>query len=279
MTLLEAIVLGLVQGLTEFLPISSTAHLRIVPALLRELDPTRPWNDPGAAASAVIQLGTLAAVLGYFRRDVVALAGAVVRGLARGRPLETFSARLAWLIALGTVPIVIGGLACEPFILTGARSLRVIAGAVIGVALLLLVAERVSTRRRELADVTARDALLIGIAQAFALIPGSSRSGTTIAAGLVLGFTREAAARFSFLLSIPSVAASGLYELYAIRHQLAEASGPPLLVATVAAGISGYLAIGFLLRYLRTHTTYPFVAYRLGLGLLLLVLLKLGLIR
>jgi undecaprenyl-diphosphatase len=279
MTLVEAIVLGLVQGLTEFLPISSTAHLRIVPAVLHRLDPARPWNDPGAPASAVIQLGTLAAVLGYFWREVIELTGAFVRALARGRPCETFPARLAWMLGLGTIPIVIGGLACEPLILTHARSLRVIIGALIGLALLLLLAERVSRRDRELRDVTARDAVLIGLAQALALIPGASRSGTTITAGLFLGFTREAAARFSFLLSIPSVALSGLYELYAIRHQLAGAYSVSLLVATVVAGVSGYLAIEFLLRYLRTHTTYLFVVYRLTLGLVLLVLLKFGLIQ
>ncbi len=279
MTLLEAIVLGLVQGLTEFLPISSTAHLRIVPALLKWFDPTRPWNDPGAAASAVIQLGTLAAVLGYFRREVSELTRALLRALLRGRPTETFSARLAWMIGVGTIPILIGGVACEPFILTHARSLWVIAGALIGLALLLLWAERVSPRRRELEEVTVRDAVLIGIAQALALIPGSSRSGTTITAGLFLGFTREAAARFSFLLSIPSVAASGLYELYAIRHQLLGTFRLSLLVATLVAGVSGYLAIGFLLRYLRTHSTSLFIVYRLVLGVLLLVLVKLGLIR
>ncbi len=279
MTLVEAIVLGLVQGLTEFLPISSTAHLRIVPAVLQWLDPARPWNDPGAPASAVIQLGTLAAVLSYFWREVIELTGAFVRALARGRPCETFPARLAGMLGLGTIPIVIGGLAFEPFILTHARSLRVIIGALIGLALLLLLAERVSRRDRELRDVTARDAVLIGLAQALALIPGSSRSGTTITAGLFLGFTREAAARFSFLLSVPSVALSGLYELYAIRHQLAGAYSVSLLVATVVAGVSGYLAIEFLLRYLRTHTTYLFVVYRLALGLVLLVLLKFGLIQ
>jgi undecaprenyl-diphosphatase len=279
MTLLEAIVLGLVQGITEFLPISSTAHLRIVPAVLKWLDPARPWNDPGAAASAVIQLGTLVAVLGYFRRDISELTRALLRALLRGRPMETPSARLAWMIGVGTIPILIGGVAAEPFILTHARSLWVIAGAVIGVALLLLWAERVSPRRRALEEVTMRDAVLIGIAQAFALIPGSSRSGTTIAAGLFLGFTREAAARFSFLLSIPSIAASGLYELSAIRHQLGGAFPLSLLVATLVAGVSGYVAIGFLLRYLRTHSTSLFIVYRLVLGVLLILLLKLGLIR
>jgi undecaprenyl-diphosphatase len=279
MTMVEAIVLGLVQGLTEFLPISSTAHLRIVPAVLHGLDPARPWNDPGAAASAVIQLGTLAAVLSYFRHDVSELIKAFLRALMRGHPCETFAARLAWFIGVGTIPIVIAGLAFEPFILTSARSLRVIVGALIGLALLLWLAERVSAHRRELTDVTMRDAVLIGIAQALALIPGASRSGTTLTAGLLLGFTREAAARFSFLLSIPSVALSGLYELYAIRHQLVGASSLPLLVATLLAGVSGYLAIGFLLRYLRTHTTHLFVVYRLVLGALLLVLMELGLIR
>lgn len=279
MTLVEAIVLGLVQGLTEFLPISSTAHLRIVPAVLHGLDPTHPWNDPGAAASAVIQLGTLVAVLGYFRREVAELTGALLRGLVRGRPCETFSARLAWFIGLGTLPLIIGGIALEPFIVTHARSLRLIAGALIGLALLLLWAERVSSRHRQLHDVGLRDALIVGLAQALALIPGASRSGTTITAGLLLGFTRETAARFSFLLSIPAVALSGLYELYAIRHQLEGAYSLSLLIATVVAGVSGYLAIEFLLRYLRTHTTYLFIVYRLVLGILLLGLSERGLIR
>ncbi len=273
MPLLEAIVLGVVQGVTEFLPISSTAHLRIIPELLRLVDHSHSWSDPGAAATAVIQLGTLAAVLVYFRHEIVELTGAFFNGLLSGRPWATSRARLAWLIGLGTLPIGIFGLAFENFIETGARSLWIIASSLIGLALLMWLAEMVSAKRRQIEDLRLLDVQAIGLAQAVALIPGSSRSGTTITGGLFVGLTREAAARFSFLLSIPSVAASGVYEFLKIRHQLPGRVGFSLLLATVFAAISGYLAIEILLRYLRTHSTLVFVAYRLALGGLLVFLL------
>ncbi|RMG51204.1 MAG: undecaprenyl-diphosphate phosphatase [Acidobacteria bacterium] len=278
MSLLEAIVLGLVQGLTEFLPISSTAHLRIVPALIKLVDSGHQWNDPGAAASAIIQLGTMAAILVYFRRDILRLTLALVTALRHRRPFDTVDARLAWYVIVGTVPIVVLGVTLEEFIETRARSLWIIAAALIILALFLSLAERLSSRRRGLDHLTWTDAVIIGLAQAAALIPGSSRSGTTITAGLFLGLERETAARFSFLLSIPAVAGSGLYELYRIRSALGPHLGIPLLVATGMALVSGYLAIAFLLRYLRTHTVYIFVWYRIGLGLLLLVLLTRGLV-
>ncbi len=278
MSLLEAIVLGLVQGLTEFLPISSTAHLRIVPAVIKLIDSGHSWNDPGAAASAIIQLGTMAAILVYFRHDILRLTVAFVTALRQRRPFDSVDARLAWYVIVGTVPIVVFGVALEEFIESEARSLWIIAGALIILALLLALAERLSSRRRALPHLTWMDAVIIGLAQAAALIPGSSRSGTTITAGLFLGLTRETAARFSFLLSIPAVAGSGLYELYRIRPALGPHLGVPLLVATGVALVSGYLAIAFLLRYLRTHTVYVFVWYRVGLGLLLLALLVEGLI-
>ena len=276
MPLLEAIVLGVVQGLTEFLPISSTAHLRIVPELFRLLDPHRGWADPGAAATAVIQLGTLAAVLLYFRRDVVELTLAFLQGLLNGQPWGTPSARLAWHIGLGTLPIGVLGLVFHHFIETRARSLWIIAASLVGLALALWRAEAVSSKRRHIEDLRFMDVQAIGLAQAVALIPGSSRSGTTITGGLFVGLSREAAARFSFLLSIPSVASSGLYEFLKIRHELAGNTGFSLLVATVIAGISGYVAIEVLLRYLRTHSTYLFIIYRLILGGLLIVLLLQG---
>jgi undecaprenyl-diphosphatase len=271
-SLLEAIVLGIVQGLTEFLPISSTAHLRIIPALAKLIDSNHHWNDPGAAASAIIQLGTLLAVLVYFRKDIGTLTVAVVRGVIRGKPMETHDARLAWYIALGTIPIVACGLLFEDLIEHQARSLWTMVSSLIGLAILLYIAEKVSSRQRDTQQVNLLDSLTVGLAQAVALIPGSSRSGTTITAGLFLGLTREAAARFSFLLSIPAVAGSGFYELYKIRHEL-DTVGFNLLVATVVATVSGYLAIEFLLRYLRTHTTYVFIWYRIGLGVLLIVML------
>lgn len=270
MTIIRAIVLGLVQGLTEFLPISSIAHLRIVPALLG-------WPDPGAAFSAVIQLGTLVAVLVYFARDVAGLTGAALAGLARGRPLADAQARLAWLIVLGTVPIGVCGLVFKRFIEHEARSLYVISASLILLALVLWVAERRGGFRKPIEAIGFRESQWVGLAQALALIPGSSRSGVTITAGLFLGLTREAAARFSFLLGIPAILASGLFEFpELVRHGLGGGGLLSLGVATVVSAASGYLAIAFLLRYLRTHTTHLFVWYRLALGGLLLALLASG---
>lgn len=273
MTLLQACVLGLVQGLTEFLPISSIAHLRVVPALLG-------WPDPGAAFSAVIQLGTLVAVLAYFGSDVRAMAQAVVRGLMAGRPGEKREARLAGYILLGTVPIGLAGLIFKGYIVAAFRSLYVISGSLILLGILLWVAEKTASFRREVAHIGLLDSQLIGLAQALALIPGSSRSGTTMTAAMFLGLTREAAARFSFLLGIPAIGAAGLFELRDIlRHGSGGADLPSLVLAVVTSAISGYLAIDLLLRYLRTKTTYVFVWYRIGLGLLLLSLLMAGVLQ
>jgi undecaprenyl-diphosphatase len=271
MTLVEAIVLGVVQGLTEFLPISSTAHLRLVPTLLG-------WGDPGAASSAIIQLGTMLAVVAFFRRDIINLFNAFVRGILRGKPFEEFDSRMAWYIAVGTIPVGILGLLFKNFIETSARSLYLISASLILLALILAAAERISAFRRDVSSITLRDCLIVGFAQALALIPGSSRSGTTITAGLFLGFTREAAARFSFLLSIPAVVASGLFELYEVRHSVSSAVALELSVATIVSAITGYAAIAFLLKYLRTHTTYVFVWYRILLGAIILFLLFLKII-
>jgi undecaprenyl-diphosphatase len=269
-SLIQAIVLGLVQGLTEFLPISSTAHLRIVPALLG-------WPDPGAAFSAVIQLGTLGAVLIYFARDITDLTGAALAGLARRRPLEDHRARLAWFIVLGTVPIGVCGLAFKKLIENEFRSLYVMAGSLILLALVLWAAERIGTFRKGMDAVDWRESQAVGLAQALALVPGSSRSGVTITAGLFVGLARDAAARFSFLLGIPAILAAGLFEFRALlKHGLGGGSFLTLGVATAVSAVSGYLAIAFLLRYLRTHTTYVFIAYRLALGALLLLLLASG---
>jgi undecaprenyl-diphosphatase len=270
MSLLQANVLGIVQGLTEFLPISSTAHLLIVPRLLG-------WDDPGAAFSAVIQIGTLAAVLTYFWRDIVRIALAVVSGLARGRPLETPDARLGWMIVVATIPIVVCGLLFEDHIESTLRSLYVVATTMIVLALVLAIAERYLQWRvgrrlplKEVSGATWRDAVAIGLAQALALVPGTSRSGATITAGLFCGFSREAAARFSFLCSLPSIFAAGVYELYKERAALFATQGDTanLAVATIVSGVVGYWSIGFLLRLLRTRTTLPFIVYRLALGAL-----------
>jgi undecaprenyl-diphosphatase len=269
MSLLEAVVLGVLQGLTEFLPVSSTAHLRIVPALVG-------WADPGAAFTAVTQFGTLVAVLVYFRRDILRYTRSFLRCLLVRKPFAEHDARLAWWMLLGTIPIIVCGLAFKDFIETSFRSLYVIAGALLAVSLLLIAAERWSSRRRDAATLNLADALLIGMAQACALIPGVSRSGATITAGMFRQLNRAAAAEFSFLLSIPAVALSGFYQLYKLRAVLTSGFGLDLLVATVVAGIVGYLSIEFLLRYLRSHSMYLFILYRVALGLAILAMLWSG---
>jgi undecaprenyl-diphosphatase len=263
MTLWQAIVLGIVQGLTEFLPISSTAHLRIIPALCG-------WDDPGAAFTAVIQLGTLVAVFAYFRHEIVA----ITRGLFRGE-------KLGWMIAVGTVPVVICGLLFKHSIETNLRSLYIIASAMIGLAVVLALAEFVERRRkllRGMKQVGWLDAIVVGCSQAVALIPGSSRSGATITGALFCGLDRATAARFSFLLSLPAVLAAGVFELFRARHELlaTSASIEHLVVATVLALIVGYASIAFLLNYLKKHTTWIFIIYRLALGALLFALLHAG---
>jgi len=267
---LEAIVLGIVQGLTEFLPISSTAHLRIVPAFAG-------WDDPGAAFTAVVQLGTMAAVLLYFRHDLWRIARASLTALRDPRARRSTDARLGLYIVLGTIPIGVFGLVFKDQIETGARDLTLIGCTLIVLGLLLLAAERMATHRRELEDIRARDGWIIGFAQAAALVPGVSRSGATLTAGLFLGFERTAAARYSFLLSVPAVVLSGLFEL---RHvgESGGAGAVPTVLATLAAFVVGYASIAFLLRYLTSHTTVLFVVYRVALGVLVLSLVAAGLI-
>lgn len=281
MTLVEAIVHGLVQGLTEFLPVSSTAHLRVVPELLG-------WSDPQAAFSAVIQLGTLAAVLIYFRHDLLATARAWLRETLAGRFAASHEGLLGWMMIVGTIPVVVCGLLLKDRIKSDFRQLPVISWALIGFSLLLLAAEiylawRVRHGRpgRPMEQTGWGDAIVVGLFQALALVPGASRSGVTITAGLFRGLERAAAARFSFLLSIPSVLAAGLHQLYHERRHLLETSDSvtALVVATLVAGVVGYASIALLLRYLRTHTTYVFIAYRIALGALLLTLIARGMLR
>jgi undecaprenyl-diphosphatase len=267
MDFFQAIILGIVQGLTEFIPISSTAHLRIVPALFG-------WPDPGAAFTAVTQIGTLVAVLLYFRTDIRALSGAFVTGLRIRKPFAETQSRMSWFILFGTVPIIVFGLLFKDMIETEFRSLWVISGSLIVLALLLAGAEYLGRRARSVSDLSALDIQLIGLAQALALIPGASRSGTTITAGLFLNLKREDAARFSFLLSIPAISLSGVYQLYQLRELLAGDLGMHLLVATVVSGVVGYASIEFLLRFLRNHSTTVFIIYRIALGLLLIIMLS-----
>lgn len=278
MDIVQAVILGIIQGLTEFLPISSTGHLRIIPALLG-------WGDPGAAFTAVIQFGTLIAVLLYFRRDIVTISSAVIRGIATKELFHNRDAKLGWMIAGGTVPIVIVGLLLKSQIETTFRSLYVIAVSLIVLALVLMAAEWYTKRRVArgerlvtLEELTWKEVMTVGFWQCVALIPGSSRSGTTITGGLFAGMDRATAARFSFLLSLPSVLAAGLLELVKERELLlsSDIGMVNLLTATVVSGVVGYASIAFLLNYLKNHTTYLFIVYRIVVGTGLLLALNAG---
>jgi undecaprenyl-diphosphatase len=261
----EAIVLGIVQGLTEFLPVSSSGHLRIVPALFG-------WDDPGTAFTAVVQLGTMLAVVIYFWKDLWRITITWCRSLFDHNLRSNPDAKMGWYLIVATIPIGVLGLLFKDQIETGARNLWLIATTLIVMGLVLLAAEKVGTRTKHEADLDARDGVTIGVAQALALIPGVSRSGSTISAGLFLGYDRETAARFSFLLSIPAVVLSGLFSL----KDVGAGDGPGLpatLIATVLAFVVGYAAIAWLLRWLTSHSTIVFVVYRVALGLLLFGLL------
>ncbi|MEI7952324.1 MAG: undecaprenyl-diphosphate phosphatase [Synechococcaceae cyanobacterium ELA182] len=266
----HAIVLGFVQGLTEFLPISSTAHLKVVPVLLG-------WGDPGVAFTAVIQLGSIAAVLAYFRQDLLEVASGVARAFRHGQWRDP-SARLGVAIALGTVPIVLAGLAMKHFVPdyehSPLRSLTSIAVVSIVMALLLAVAELIGSRRRQLQQVTSRDGLLVGLAQALALVPGVSRSGSTLTASLFDGWQRADAARFSFLLGIPAITLAGLVELKDAIAAPANGGPIPMLAGVLTAGVVSWLAIAWLLRFLQRHSTWVFVGYRLVFGLVLLLFFR-----
>lgn len=281
MTLWEAVVLGLVQGLTEFLPVSSSAHLRIVGELLPG------GGDPGAAFTAITQIGTESAVLLYFRRDIAAICVAWWRAL-RGRDGTDWrsrlgaadpNARMAWWIALGTVPIVVLGLALEDSIKGPFRNLYLVAATLAVFALVLGWADRVGAKVRTLDRLTGRHAVLFGLAQAMALVPGVSRSGGTITAGLLLGYTREAAARYSFLLAIPAVLGSGLQQLVTSLDDFGDPGTPGLgatMVATVVAFAVGYLVIIAFLKIVTGYGYLPFVIYRLALAALIVVLIGAG---
>ena len=271
MDAIEAIVLGLVQGLTEFLPISSSAHQRIVPAVLG-------WEDPGAAFTAVTQLGTEAAVLLYFRHDLFNAAVGWGRSLYRPELRGTFDARLGWYLIIATIPIGVFGLLFEDQIETGARNLYLIGSVLIAFALVLGWADRRGRHERQIDELRFRDGVAIGLAQSLALVPGVSRSGATMSAGLLLGLTRPSAARFSFLLAVPAVLASGLFQLLALISGEV-GGGEPLVWVAVATVISfgvGYAAIAWLLRFLTSHSLAVFVGYRIALGAIVLVLAGTG---
>jgi undecaprenyl-diphosphatase len=264
----EAIVLGIVQGLTEFLPISSTAHLRIVPAFAG-------WEDPGSAFTAVVQLGTMAAVLVYFRDDLWRILRTWFRSLRDPALRGELDARMGWYIGLGTIPIAIFGVIFSDQIETGGRDLYLIGIALIVFGLVMLWADRIGSKKRGIETLNASDGALIGVAQALALVPGVSRSGATMSAGLLRGLDRAAAARYSFLLSIPAVVLSGVYEARKIGGSGQPGAGAAVL-ATLLAFVVGYASIAFLLRYLARHSLAAFTVYRVGLGALVLVLTAAG---
>ena len=303
MTVLQAIILGIVQGLTEFIPISSTAHLIFASRLIGLYDGVDAAlkAEQTTATIAVIQLGTLLAVLIYFARDIVNITRAFVvdhlalltgmRAAGREKPFDAadpvatapgFDKRsrlsqeawLGWLVIIGSLPVAVVGLLFKRQIEgTFTKNLWIIATMMIVVALLLGLAELVGRRKRSVTELNVGDALAVGFAQVLALIPGSSRSGSTIMAGLFTGLTRETAARFSFLLSMPAIAASGLLELKEAVHKLPDGSSAPLIVATIVSGVVGYASIWFLLRFLRTHSTGVFIVYRLLVGAAIIVAL------
>ncbi|MFI6445841.1 undecaprenyl-diphosphate phosphatase [Kitasatospora sp. NPDC050543] len=265
-------VLGLIQGLTEFLPISSSAHLRVFSALLG-------WDDPGAAFTAVTQLGTESAVLIYFRRDIWAIVKTWTLSLFRPALRSEQDARMGWFVIIGTLPIALLGAVFQHTIESSLRDLRVIGTTLIVFGLILAVADRSRAVRyaRPISDLTLPHAIGYGLAQSLALIPGVSRSGGTISAGLLLGYSREAAARYSFLLAIPAVLASGTLELFKIGEGPAPAWGPTIL-ATLIAFVVGYAAIAWFLKYISTHSFTPFVVYRVLLGVLIITLVTLGIL-
>ncbi len=282
MNIFEAIFLGLIQGITEFLPISSTGHATLAGKLLGVISESEPqrWTS----FIAVIQLGTLIAVFVYFWGDIIGIIQSFLKENLYQRKKyseQTINSKLGWLIIIGTIPVVIVGLLFKHQIeVVFTKNLYVIASSLIVLAIILGIAEKIATFKKGMKDVGIPEAIVIGIAQAFALIPGSSRSGTTLTGGLFMGINRETTARFSFLLSIPAVLASGLLELKeAVQAGLNQQDIINYAVATLVAGISGYYAIDFLLRYLRKNSTFVFIYYRIILGIAIFTLIYLKVIQ
>jgi undecaprenyl-diphosphatase len=267
--MIQAIALGIIQGLTEWLPISSTAHLRIVPALVG-------WPDPGAAFTAAIQLGTLVAVLVYFWKDLVTILLGWIGGLMRSAERSTSEYRLGWGIFLGTVPIIVCGVLLKNTIENQARSLWIVATALIAMGLVLAVAEQVGKRTRAMNEASVKDGIWVGIWQAIALIPGASRSGSTLAGALFAGFDRETSARYAFVLSVPSVLGAGVYSLSSHRNELIGSNLMPILVANLFSFVVGYATIAYFMKFLKSHSTLVFVGYRITLGLALFGLILTG---
>jgi undecaprenyl-diphosphatase len=275
LSLIESIILGIVQGLTEFLPISSTGHLTLAGKFMNLISVEHP--EQWTAFIAVIQLGTMLAVLVYFWKDLISIVRDFIHDNLIKRlnySKQQVNSKIGWLIIVGTVPVVIIGLAFKDAI-EGAltKNLYVIASSLIMLAIILAFAEKTAKFKKNINNITVLDSVIIGIAQALSLIPGSSRSGTTITAGLFIGLNREAAARFSFLLSVPAVLASGLLQLYEALQFIDQSMAINIIVATVVSAVSGYLAIDFLLKYLKKNSTFLFIYYRIALGIFILILL------
>jgi undecaprenyl-diphosphatase len=281
LSIIEAIVLGIIQGLTEFLPISSTGHLTVAGKLMGLISDFHP--ERWTSFIAVIQLGTLLAILVYFWNDLWRIFIEFIKEnfITRRKIKEqSFDSRMGWYIIIGSIPVVIIGLGFKDVIegnLT--KNLYVISASLIVLGIILALAERVGKFSKDLKSIRWYDALIVGFAQSLALVPGSSRSGTTITAGLFLGFKRETAARFSFLLSVPAILGSGLYQFYESLEYIDTDGIIVLIVATLASAVSGYLTIAFLLSYLRKHSTYLFVFYRIIIGIVILSFIYFNLIQ
>lgn len=288
---LEAIILGVIQGFTEFLPISSSAHVRVVPELFG-------WEDPGASFTAVTHGGSAVAIILYFAKDILRITDAWVRSLAhrealrqdavvpingpgpashrRERSWDPADARLGWFVIIGTVPIVVAGVLLEDYVETEFRSLWIVAATFIVIGIVLWIADRYGSRTLHLDSLAVRYAVIIGLAQVLALIPGTSRAGVVIATALLLGFQREAAARFALLLAIPAVVGATIFEWSDAMGEEAVYAAGPTIAAVVAAFISSYAAVYWLLSWLQRRTFTPFVVYRVGVGVVLIVLLATG---
>jgi undecaprenyl-diphosphatase len=267
--LVKAVCLGTLQGLTEFLPISSSAHLRIFPELFG-------WGDPGAAFTAVIQIGTELAVLIFFRKDIWRIGSTWLRSLVKPEYRGHIDARMGWFIIIGSMPIVLLGITLKDIIENDFRNLWIIGSTLVVLGIILGVTDRLSRNDRKIRQIGLRDAILMGLAQAAALVPGVSRSGATISMGRLLGYEREAATRYAFLLAIPAVVGAGLFELPEIPHGDNAYGWGPTLVATVVSFVVGYAAIAWLLRYVATRSYLPFVLYRVALGGMTLALVTTG---
>ena len=280
MSIIEAIILGIIQGLTEFLPISSTGHLTVAGKLMGLISEEHP--EQWTSFIAVIQLGTLLAILIYFWNDLWKITIDFLNDNLLKRKAfsnQTANSKMGWYIIIGSIPVVIIGLGFKD-IIEGAltKNLYVIGSSLIVLGIILAFAEKIGKFKKELKDIKWYDAVIVGFAQSLALIPGSSRSGTTLTAGIFLGFKRETAARFSFLLSVPAILGSGLLQLYEALEYIDSSGIITLTVATIASAISGYLTIGFLLKFLKSNSTIVFVIYRIAIGAAIIFMVYNGLI-